>query len=92
MSDVKIVGPFSPREGSDTKILKLVRGDRTLGELTYWASTGTVVHVNPGRGPVYDRLVQEAKARGLLHGKDIPDHLQHDQEHRLPQARPCAEG
>lgn len=80
--EAKIVGPFSPREGSNNRILKLVEGDETLGELIYYQSIGTVVHVNPGKGPIHDRLVQEAKARGLLHGKDIPDHLQHDQEHR----------
>ena len=60
--------------------LKLVQGDQVLGKLIYYKSTGTVAHVNPGRGPVYDRLVQEAQDRGLLHGKDIPDHLQHDLE------------
>lgn len=73
---------FSPREGSDTKILKLVQGDQILGELFYYNSTGTVVHVRCPKGPARDRLIQEAKARGLLHGKDIPDHLQHDQEQR----------
>lgn len=78
--ETKIIGPFSPREGSNTKILKLVQGDQILGELVYYDSTGTVVEVDPGKGPVHDRLVQEAQARGLLHGKDIPDHLQHDQE------------
>jgi len=82
MDGAKIIGPFSPRQGSDTCILKLVQGEQVLGELVYYDSTGTVVDVNPYKGPVYDRLVQEAKARGLLHGKDIPDHLQHDQEHR----------
>lgn len=81
MSEAKIVGPFSPGAGSNTQILKLVQGDRVLGELIYYDSTRTVVHVNPWEGPVHDRLVQEAKARGLLHGKDIPDHLQHDLEH-----------
>lgn len=80
MSEAKIVGPFSPREGSDTRILKLVRGGQVLGELMYWNSTGTVVHVNPHQGPVHDLLVGEAKDRGLLHGHDIPDHLQHDLE------------
>ncbi len=80
--DTKIVGPFSPREGSNTRILKLIQGDQTLGQIVYYNSTGTVVEVDPGRGPVHDQLVQEAKDRGLLHGKDIPDHLQHDQEHR----------
>lgn len=82
MSEAKITGPFSPREGSDTMILKLVQGDQTLGRLVYYGSTRTVVEVNPWEGPVYERLVREAKRRGLLHGKDIPDHLQHDQEHR----------
>lgn len=80
--DAKIIGPFSPREGSNTRILKLVRGDQILGELFYYDSTGTVVHVRASSDAVRERLVQEAKARGLLHGKDIPDHLQHDQEHR----------
>lgn len=82
MSEAKIVGPFSPREGSNTRILKLVQGDQVLGELMYYDSTRTVVHVNPHKGPVHDRLVREAKSHGLLHGKDIPDHLQHDLEHR----------
>lgn len=82
MGEAKIIGPFSPNPKSNTRILKLVHGDQVLGELMYYQSTGTVVHVNPSRGPIHDRLVQEAKDRGLLHGKDIPDHLQHDQEHR----------
>lgn len=81
MSEAKIVGPFSPREGSNTRILKLVQGDRVLGELTYYSTTGTVVDVDPWEGPIYDLLVREAKRRGLLHGKDIPDHFQHDLEH-----------
>lgn len=80
--DAKIVGPFSPNPTSDTRILTLIQGDQTLGRLMYYKSTGTVVSVVPHEGPVHDRLVQEAKHRGLLHGKDIPDHLQHDQEHR----------
>jgi hypothetical protein len=80
--EAKIVGPFSPGEGSNTRILKLVEGDQTLGRLIYYQSIGTVVSVVPHEGPVHDRLVAEAKGRGLLHGKDIPDHLQHDQEHR----------
>lgn len=80
--EAKIVGPFSPREGSNNRILKLVEGDQTLGRLIYYQSIGTVVSVVPHEGPIHDRLVQEAKARGLLHGKDIPDHLQHDQEQR----------
>jgi len=75
----KIVGPFS--NGED-RVLKLVQGDQTLGRLIYYYSTGTVVSVVPHEGPIHDRLVREAKSRGLLHGKDIPDHLQHDQEHR----------
>jgi hypothetical protein len=79
----KIIGPFSPREGSNTRILKLVaQGDQAVGKLIYYQSTGTVVSVVPHEGPIHDLLVAEAKARGLLHGKDIPDHLQHDQEHR----------
>ena len=82
MDEAKIVGPFSPREGSNNRILKLVQGDQTLGRLIYYYSTGTVVSVVPHEGPIYDRLVREAKSRGLLHGKDIPDYLQHDQEHR----------
>ena len=80
--DAKVIGPFSPREGSNTRILKLVQGDQVLGQLIYYNSTGTVVSVVPHEGSVYDRLVAEAKGRGLLHGKDIPDHLQHDLEHR----------
>ena len=80
--EAKIVGPFSPREGSNTRILKLVQGDQTLGRLIYYQSIGTVVSVVPHQGPVHDRLVQEAKDRGLLHGKDIPDYLQHDLEQR----------
>lgn len=80
--DAKIIGPISVGASGETKILKLVQGDQTLGELTYYNSTGTVVDVNPYRGPIHDLLVAEAKGRGLLHGKDIPDHLQHDQEHR----------
>lgn len=75
--DAKIVGPFALGED---RILKLVQGDRVLGELVYYQSTRTVVDVVPGKGPIHDRLVQEAKRRGLLHGKDIPDHLQHDLE------------
>lgn len=82
MDEARIIGPFSPREGSNTRILKLVQGDQILGELFYYDSTGTVVHVRSSSDSVRERLVQEAKARGLLHGKDIPDHLQHDQEHR----------
>ena len=70
----------STSSGED-RFLKLVQDDQVLGQLIYYKSTGTVVHVEPGKGPIYDRLVQEAKDRGLLHGKDIPDHLQHDQEH-----------
>ncbi len=81
-SSAHIVGPLSPREGSNDRILKLVQGDQTLGRLIYYQSTGTVVSVVPGKGPVCERLIREAKARGLLHGKDIPDHLQHDLEHR----------
>ena len=78
MDEAKIVGPFSlPGSG---RVLKLVQGDQTLGRLIYYHSTGTVVSVVPGKGPVYERLVREAKVRGLLHGKDIPDHLQHDLE------------
>jgi hypothetical protein len=69
----------STSTGED-RVLKLVQGDQTLGRLIYYQSTGTVASVVPHQGPVYDRLVQEAQARGLLHGKDIPDHLQHDQE------------
>lgn len=79
MDDAKIIGPFSIGEG---RVLKLVQDDQVLGELVYYNSTRTVADVNPGRGPIHDRLVQEAKNRGLLHGKDIPDHFQHDQEHR----------
>lgn len=82
MSEPKIIGPFSPRQGSNTRILKLVQGDQVLGELMYYNSTGTVVDVDPGQGPVHDLLVRQAQRRGLLHGKDIPDHLQHDLEHR----------
>jgi len=81
MSELKIVGPSSPRGDSETKILKLVQGDQVLGQLVYYNSTRTVVEVRPWEGPIYERLVREAKARGLLHGKDIPDHLQHDREH-----------
>jgi hypothetical protein len=77
--EAKIIGPFS--NGED-RVLKLVQGDQTLGRLIYFQSTGTVVSVVPHEGPIHDRLVQEAKDRGLLHGKDIPDHLQHDLEHR----------
>ena len=80
MDDARIIGPVSVGTG-DTRVMKLVQGDQVLGELVYYGSTRTVVEVNPGRGPVHDRLVAEAKARGLLHGKDIPDHLQHDREH-----------
>lgn len=80
MNELKITGPFSPREGSNTRILRLVQGDQVLGELMYYNSTGTVVDVDPGRGPIHDQLVAEAKRRGLLHGKDIPDHFQHDRE------------
>lgn len=80
MDEARIIGPFSV--GSEDRILKLVQGDRVLGELAYWNSTRTVVDVIPWEGPVYERLVQEAKRRGLLHGKDIPDHLQHDLEHQ----------
>ena len=69
----------STSNGED-RFLKLVQGDQVLGKLIYYKSTGTVAHVEPGKGPVYDRLVQEARDRGLLHGKDIPDHLQHDRE------------
>ena len=82
MDEAKVIGPFSPNSKSDTRILKLVQGEQVLGELVYYYSVGTVVDVNPGKGPIHDRLVQEAKDRGLLHGKDIPDHLQNDQEHR----------
>ena len=78
MDEAKIVGPFSlPGSG---RVLKLVQGGQTLGRLIYYYSTGTVVSVVPGRGPVHDMLVQDAKDRGLLHGKDIPDYLQHDLE------------
>lgn len=80
MSDAKIVGPFLPNPRSDDRILKLVQGDQVLGEFTYWNSTRTVVHIRPHQGPIHDRLVAEAKKRGLLYGKDIPDHLQHDRE------------
>ena len=82
MSEAKIVGPVTVGPSGETKVLKLVQDGEVLGELTYYSSTRTVVDVNPYKGPVHDRLVQEAKNRGLLHGKDIPDHLQHDQEHR----------
>lgn len=82
MDQTKIVGPFSPREGSDTRILKLVQGDQILGQVVYYNSTGTVVEVDPHRGPVHDLLVRDAQRRGLLHGYDIPDHLQHDLEQR----------
>lgn len=78
MGQAKIVGPFSIGEG---RVLKLIQDDQTLGQLVYYNSTGTVVDVDPGTGPIHDLLVAEAKGRGLLHGKDIPDHLQHDQEH-----------
>lgn len=78
MNEAKIVGPIAV--GTRGRALKLVRGDQTLGELVYWPETGTVVHVDPGSGPVFDRLVQAAKARGLLHDKNIPDSLQHDRE------------
>ncbi|BBX27421.1 hypothetical protein [Mycolicibacterium alvei] len=78
-SEVSIVGPTGDRED---RTLRLVQGDKVLGQLIYYNSTGTVVEVDPHEGPIHDRLVREAKARGLLHGKDIPDHLQHDQEHR----------
>jgi hypothetical protein len=78
----KIIGPITVGPSGETQVLKLVQGDQVLGELTYYQSTGTVVHVTPGRGPVFDALLADAKARGLLHGHDIPDHLQHDQEHR----------
>lgn len=80
--DTKIIGPIPAGPGGESLILKLVQGDQTLGELVYYNSTGTVAVVKPHKGPVHDLLVQEAKNRGLLHGKDIPDHLQHDQEHR----------
>ncbi|WP_163796918.1 hypothetical protein [Mycolicibacterium sediminis] len=79
MGEAHIVAPASDRE--DRRLL-LVDGDQTLGQLIYYVSTGQVAEVVPHKGPVHDRLVQEAKDRGLLHGKDIPDHLQHDQEHR----------
>lgn len=78
MDKTRIVGPT--RVGKEDCILKLVQGNQILGELAYYNSTRTVVDVVPHEGPIHDRLVQEAKNRGLLHGKDIPDHLQHDQE------------
>lgn len=78
--DATIVGPFSPNPKSDTRILRLIQGDQVLGQLMYYNSTGTVVDVDPYQGPIHDRLVREAQRRGLLHGKDIPDHLQHDRE------------
>lgn len=82
MSEATIIGPFSPNPKSDTRILKLVQGDQVLGELVYYDSVGTVVEVDPYEGPIHDLLVREARSRGLLHGHDIPDHLQHDQEQR----------
>ncbi len=82
MSEAKIVGPVTVGPSGETQVLKLVQDGQVLGELIYYNSTRTVVDVNPYKGTVHDRLVQEAKNRGLLHGKDIPDHLQHDQEHR----------
>lgn len=82
MMDTKIVGPTPLRAGGNSLVLKLVQGDQVLGELIYYKSTGTVVHVRASSKEVHDRLVQEAKARGLLYGNDIPDHLQHDLEHR----------
>ncbi len=82
MDNAKVIGPISIGASGETKVLKLVQGDQVVGRLMYYNSTGTVVSVMPHEGPIHDRLVQEAKGRGLLHGKDIPDHLQHDQEHR----------
>lgn len=81
MSELKIIGPLIHREGTDDRILQLVRGDEVLGELVYWNSTRTVVHIRASSDAVRNLLIQEAKRRGLLHGKDIPDHLQHDKEH-----------
>lgn len=80
MDQVRIVGPTAI--GKEGRVLKLVQGDKVLGKLVYFNSVRTVVDVVPWEGPIYNRLVREAKNRGLLHGKDIPDHLQHDQEHR----------
>lgn len=80
MSEAKIVGPIPV--GKECQVLQLVQGDQILGRIMYYKSIGTVASVMPHEGPIHDRLVQEAKHRGLLHHKDIPDHLQHDQEHR----------
>ena len=80
MEEAKIIGPFCHRPGTDDRTLVLVQGDQILGRFHYWTSTRTVTSVAPGKGPIRDRLVQEAKDRGLLHGKDIPDYLQHDLE------------
>ena len=80
MDEAKVIGPTAV--GKECRVLKLVQGDQVLGRIMYYNSIGIVASVVPHEGPIYDRLVQEAKDRGLLHGKDIPDHLQHDQEHR----------
>lgn len=81
MSEAKIVGPTPIRPGGDGYVLKLVQGDKVLGELIFLKSTGTVFHVRASSQQVHDYLIAEAKRGGLLHGKDIPDHLQHDREH-----------
>ena len=81
MDQAKIIGPISVGASGETFVLKLVQGDQTLGQLAYYGSTRTVVEVRPPTGPIHEMLVREARNRGLLHGKEIPDFLQHDKEH-----------
>ena len=79
--EAHVVGPVTIGADGYSKVLTLVQGDQVLGQLYFYSVTGTVVWVDASSRQVHDRLVAEAKARGLLYGKDIPDHLQHDLEH-----------
>jgi hypothetical protein len=80
MEEAKIVGPFTHRVGSDDRVLKLVQGDRVLGEIHYYNSVPAVWDVIPREGPIHDLLAQEARNRGLLYGEDLPGDLLYDGE------------
>lgn len=77
-SDIRMVGPIAI--GPNTHAVRLMRGEDVLGELDYWPQTRTGVSITPRRGPAHDLLARYATEHGLLLDKDVPDHLQHDQE------------